>query len=213
MTEPVSQHPYTVIAAVDMSESSERVLMRAFELAQGHGPVEVHVLCVVAIPDSPFSLSPTAGTVPPNAVQALRDYVAEKLGVYEKNHPNHRIGKIQTHVLVGAPADEIIWLAAHTNADIAVLGTHGRRGVKRIVLGSVAEKVSRNIGCPIVVERQKEHNKEWMIPEIEPLCPDCAATRKETGGKDLWCKRHHEHHARVSIHPAFGGGTGDFRAI
>ena len=37
------------------------------------------------------------------------------------------------------------------------------------------------------------------IPEIEPLCPDCAKTRVETAGKTLWCARHSEHHVRAHV--------------
>jgi nucleotide-binding universal stress UspA family protein len=209
MTEPASQKPFVVLAAIDMSPSSERVFLRALDLANAHGPAEVHLLCVVAIPDSPFSLSPTAGSVPPDAVEGLRSYAAQKMTHYDDIHPNHTISRVQTHVLVGAPADEIVWLAAHLAADMVVVGTHGRRGVRRMLLGSVAEKVARHTGCPVVIEREKQHNQAWVVPQIEPVCPECAEKRRQTNGEELWCERHSEHHARYSIHPAIGGGSSD----
>ena len=54
----------------------------------------------------------------------------------------------------------------------------------------------RLAGCPVVVLREKSHNPEWKIPEIEPVCPDCAKVREETRGEALWCARHSEHHIR-----------------
>lgn len=58
-------------------------------------------------------------------------------------------------VRVGAPAHTIVGLAAELNADLIVIGTHGRSGFARVLLGSVAEQVIRHAGCPVFVVRQK----------------------------------------------------------
>ena len=58
--------------------------------------------------------------------------------------------------LVGSPVDEICGLAKKYDADLIVVGTHGRRGVSRLLLGSVAEGVLRSASSPVLVVRQKK---------------------------------------------------------
>jgi nucleotide-binding universal stress UspA family protein len=54
-------------------------------------------------------------------------------------------------VAQGSPAEVILDQAKRMKADLIVVGTNGRRGVKRLVLGSVAESVVRSAGCPVLV--------------------------------------------------------------
>jgi nucleotide-binding universal stress UspA family protein len=52
--------------------------------------------------------------------------------------------------MIGEPADQIVRLANEEHADIIVMGTHGRRGFGRFLMGSVAEQVVRRAICPVV---------------------------------------------------------------
>ncbi len=55
------------------------------------------------------------------------------------------------HIVVeGMPADEIIRLAGDFHADVIVIGTHGRTGLPRLIMGSVAEQVLRQAPCPVI---------------------------------------------------------------
>jgi nucleotide-binding universal stress UspA family protein len=56
-------------------------------------------------------------------------------------------------LLKGAPADALVGWAREHPCDLIVLGTHGRSGLKRFVLGSVAEKVVRTAPCSVMVAR------------------------------------------------------------
>lgn len=56
----------------------------------------------------------------------------------------------------GRPAEEIVGVAAEEFADLIVMGTHGRRGLRRLVLGSVAQEVVAAAPCPVVTVRMKE---------------------------------------------------------
>jgi nucleotide-binding universal stress UspA family protein len=56
-------------------------------------------------------------------------------------------------VKVGSPAGEIVQAAVEWPADLIVIGSHGRRGVTRALLGSVAEAVMRHASCPVLVVR------------------------------------------------------------
>jgi nucleotide-binding universal stress UspA family protein len=57
---------------------------------------------------------------------------------------------------VGGPATEIVKAAKEWPADVIVIGSHGRVGVQRALLGSVAEGVMRHAPCPVMVVRMKE---------------------------------------------------------
>lgn len=59
----------------------------------------------------------------------------------------------EVRVGVAGPAPEIVALAEETHADLVVVGTHGRSGVSRLVMGSVAESVVMNVTCPVLVVR------------------------------------------------------------
>ena len=73
---------------------------------------------------------------------------------FEGRHgPGTRLRCI-THLRAEIPAEEIVALATEVGADVIVVGTHGRRGVRRLVLGSVAESVVRLADCAVLVVRQ-----------------------------------------------------------
>lgn len=59
-------------------------------------------------------------------------------------------------VVLGSPADEIVKAAEEWPADLIIIGSHGRGGLQRALLGSVAEAVMRHAPCPVLVVRAKE---------------------------------------------------------
>jgi nucleotide-binding universal stress UspA family protein len=61
----------------------------------------------------------------------------------------------ESQLLEGEPAFEIVRFAKEAGADAIVVGTHGRSGIKRFFLGSVAEETLRSASCPVVVVHQK----------------------------------------------------------
>ncbi|KYF69104.1 universal stress protein [Sorangium cellulosum] len=170
--------PFNVLAAIDLSPASRGVLLRALWLANAEETGgEVHVV-TVADRDAATRLQELA-------TSAVNEFAVP-------SRPAH-VQRVVTHLLTGEPAREIVWLAAHIDADLIVMGTHGRTGVQRLVLGSVAERVVRTAGCPVCVVRNKHHDDSWRVPEIEPPCPDCLAARNQSGGATLWCERHQGH--------------------
>ena len=60
-------------------------------------------------------------------------------------------------LVIGNPADEIVQIAAEENVDLIVMGTHGRTGLKRFLMGSVAEAVVRKAKCPVLTVKP-HHN-------------------------------------------------------
>ena len=64
--------------------------------------------------------------------------------------------EVETLVVEGNPAEEILIAAEERDIDIIVMGTLGRTGIQRLLLGSVAEKVIRHAPCPVFVVRLKQ---------------------------------------------------------
>jgi nucleotide-binding universal stress UspA family protein len=67
---------------------------------------------------------------------------------------------VRAEVVPGDPATELLRLARERAFDLVVLGSHGRKGLSRLVLGSVAERVVRHAPCTVLVVRRREPARE-----------------------------------------------------
>lgn len=77
-------------------------------------------------------------------------------------------GPVQYDILYGSPGGEIANYAEEINADVVVMGTHGRSGLKRIALGSVTEYVIRNTHIPVLaVEQKKSETVNGAVESVE----------------------------------------------
>ncbi|HTD67470.1 MAG TPA: universal stress protein [Candidatus Limnocylindria bacterium] len=65
---------------------------------------------------------------------------------------------VKANVRTGAPYHEIVLTAEETNTDLIIVGTHGRGGLARMLIGSTAERVVRHAPCPVLVVREREHD-------------------------------------------------------
>jgi universal stress protein family protein len=102
--------------------------------------------------------------------------------------------KVVAHEASGNPADLIVETASDLLTRLVVVGTHGRTGLQRMVMGSVAEAVVRNAGCPVLVVRPLMHGP--LVPRIEAPCPRCVESRSKSEGREYWCEQHSEKHGR-----------------
>lgn len=187
--------PTVYLVAVDDASSAVMVLDMACGLGGAlAGAAELHIAHVVAAPHGAIDLvmAPAA----PQALEATGRAVLDQAAA----HASSRFrGKIVLHLLVGTPWREITQLASNVSADLVFVGTSGRTGLARVLLGSVAEQVVRHAGCPVLVIRPKEHQADAELG-IEPPCPDCVAVQAETQRAKLWCERHSTHHPHGNLH-------------
>ncbi len=127
----------------------------AFDVALGLAKSESAALSICSIVD-PIVI---VGTTPPSPATDLLliDREAESRRLVEAAVERARKAGIdargETHL--GVPFDEILRFAKRQKADAIVMGTHGRSGVKRLFLGSVAESVLREAECPVIVVRER----------------------------------------------------------
>ncbi len=194
------EKPYLIVVGVDYSPASDLALAQAFELAETRANAEVHVVNVVrlygnqALMDAPTTQAGFTAVSLADANAQLAAYVERQTSAYGQAKVGSRLRRVVAHLRLEAPAEEIAQTAADLDADLIVVGTHGRRGVSRLLLGSVAEAVVRLAPCPVFVVRPKALLVE--TPKIEPPCPVCVETRVASGGKEFWCEQHRAHHGQ-----------------
>ncbi|MGZ3454489.1 MAG: universal stress protein [Polyangiales bacterium] len=199
------RHPRRILVGTDFTEISERALNAAFALASAAGDTEVHVAWVrPGLSDGPVSMRKIEKIG--GEIDRLREHAEICLARWQAAHPDAPVAALSVHELGGRPASALVSLAAALDAGLIVVGTHGRRGFARAVLGSVAADVLAKAACPVLVVRPIEHRREEAaeaVADIEPVCEECAAARAE-GGDRLWCERHAEKHPRAHVY-AYGG--------
>lgn len=138
-----------ILCAVDLSEHSRSVAEYATVIAKATG---ASVIVVYTAP----SLSQYVGFhVPPNTIE---NFVGEIVTGAEKSMEsfvteNFPGVEAKGQVLIGYAAEEILNRAEDENVDMIVMGTHGRKGIDRILFGSVAEKVVKNAKQPVLTIR------------------------------------------------------------
>lgn len=201
---------YVVVAAVDTSEASSTVGARAVELARNFEGAEIHLVHVI----DPIQPAPVAGVPGPWDASFVIEQGRKFLENVGSAISSTFTGRIVAHLASGDPWREVVQFAESLEADLIVIGSHGRTGVKRLALGSVSELVVRRAKCPVYVVRPKQYT-DADVPEIEPACKDCLEKQRATGGATLWCDRHAARHPKARLNyelpQSFGLGSGLLR--
>jgi len=102
----------------------------------------------------------------PNVEELLEELIADAQQRLQtlKAKVTDRV-RIKTTVLTGRPSHAIVKYAEEAGAHLIVMGTHGRTGLAHIVMGSVAERVSREAYCPVLTVRETETKHYEGAPE------------------------------------------------
>lgn len=184
--------PRIIVVGTDYSDLSNLAVERAFELAAETPGGEVHLLNVVQPIATPYTV--LGGITLADLEQSLTEYARQRLALFRESSNSNAPVKVVCHLRQDAAAHELAQLAADLDADLVVVGTHGRRGAERLFLGSVAEMIVRLAPCPVLVVRPKA--LPLPAPRIEPPCPRCVETRHATSGEQYWCAQHRERHGQ-----------------
>ncbi len=167
-----------ILVPIDFSEMSIQAIETAKRLAAPSGAT-IH-LAHIHVPQYPAGfMGPVFSTGRPPI--AFEDYRMEALAKELKEIARRGgLSSDKTHLREGAPAfDQICRIAAEIPADLVVMPTHGRTGLKHVFLGSTAERVVQHSPCPVfVVRERKEGSKEERITIKTILVPvdfsDCS---------------------------------------
>ena len=139
-----------ILMATDFSEASGPAWRRAVRMASESG-AELFVAHVYAAPQYV-----DLGTMAPHLYDEWDDYarkeVGRKLDLLVDDASRSGVA-VRALVLTGPPEDAIVEAAAQRRVDLLVLGTHGRTGMSRLFLGSVASRVVAIAPCPVLTVR------------------------------------------------------------
>ena len=137
-----------ILVPLDGSALAESALARAVDLASADGATLMLVRAAEAhtLP----GVDPTEAQV--EVVQEAEEY----LGAVAARLEREGLKKVETSVWYGPAASAIVEAARLRKADLVVMSTHGRSGLGRLILGSVAESVLRGTTVPILLLRAQE---------------------------------------------------------
>jgi nucleotide-binding universal stress UspA family protein len=132
----------TILYPSDFSETSAQAFANACDLARDHGArlVVLHVL-------EPMPPLIAAGVLLPTEAGSTRSAARDRLVAVR---PDGRDIPCERLLRDGPAAETIVAVAHEIAADLIVMGTHGRTGLSRLLLSSVAESVLREAACPVL---------------------------------------------------------------
>lgn len=143
--------PKLILVPTDFSENAGQALDYACELAVKVG-AKVHVVHAVTSPPSALQVALSEEMIE-GFLKEHREEL-EKLVEGRRASTGANIGGYS--VEVGDPRDLIVNTAKEIGAEMIIMGTQGRRGLARMVMGSVAEDVIRHSPCPVLAVRDKQ---------------------------------------------------------
>ena len=142
---------HTILCPVDFSDASTKAIRYAQEFA-GNMAASVYLLNVIE--PRPMAVDVSLNYVPFEAdievaVKADLEVILEEF---------HRKGlKAEYGVVIGNPADSILEKIEEINVNLVIMGSHGKKGLSRLIMGSVAETVVRKANCPVLIVKSEEN--------------------------------------------------------
>jgi nucleotide-binding universal stress UspA family protein len=150
---------YRIVVGHALDASGDTALREAAALAARVGGAEIEIVHVIEKPGSRNVGS--NDTLLDSAMADLRECAASIA-------PGARA---RFHVRLGEPAGSILQVALDYEADLVVIGTHGRRGIERLRHGSVAEQLVRRAWLPVLVARPREPGERKASERPDPPLP------------------------------------------
>ena len=147
-----------VVVGVDFEVGGDEAILAALRMVANGFAREVHLLHVLDPRD-------VIGSVDTSAMETEERVLAEAPTILRDRAQalalNAGLGyepeRVKAHARLGRAVATLLQMAVDYDADLLVVGTHGRRGVEHIMLGSVAEELVRKAHCPVLVARPKDY--------------------------------------------------------
>ena len=137
-----------ILFPVDLSETSEKIVPYVETMARKFD-AEIHLLFVARLFDYFVSIY-----VPHSSIASFEEEIAKggqkRLDEFQAKYFPEPF-KTQSVVLIGDASEKIIEYAKTEGIDLLIMGTHGRKGLDRVIFGSVAERVSKMASVPLML--------------------------------------------------------------
>jgi nucleotide-binding universal stress UspA family protein len=155
----------TILVPHDSSELADSVLPEVLSIVSAFSPKVILVQVVDSLFQINAKLAPTNSFSSGYVISELAEEVQtaehqaanKNLEHLKKRLHDFGISNIKIHILEGYPGDEIVKLAKKTQTDLIIMSTHGRSGLGRVLMGSVADQVIHQSHCPVLVVRPKKN--------------------------------------------------------
>jgi nucleotide-binding universal stress UspA family protein len=144
-----------ILVPVDYSEQSRAALDVACSMARDQQATVI--IAHVVEPIQPLAPAAAYADVPVPNMDTQREQLEQVI-------PSDPAVGFEHQLREGNPSAGIVDLAEKENVDLIVMGTHGRRGLKRVLMGSVAEEVVRRAPCPVLTLKHPLH----LVSDEEP---------------------------------------------
>ena len=146
-------NPKNILVPTDFSEDSDRALQTALDITEkNHGRI-----FILHVTGGTFQQTLADYRIDQRAVERILNesilFADEKLRETIDKFPKTREVKVIPDVRKGVPHEEILMEAAERGIDLIVIASHGKTGLKKYFMGSVAEKVMKEAKCPVLLIR------------------------------------------------------------
>ena len=149
---------YPILVCVQFDETGHNALAMALRFAERQPRALLQVVHVVA--DVDFSGRPSViarhDRELDEATAKLKEFVAARVG--------ERAVEVKLHVRIGDVVENVLQMAMDYDVELIVVGTHGRSGVRRFALGSVAQKLVEAARCPMLVATPRDFTGMELSP-------------------------------------------------
>jgi nucleotide-binding universal stress UspA family protein len=168
-TKNLGRARFNVVVGTDLSPLGDRAVLEAIRVCDKYQASELHVLSVaddqlvgIRLPGQDRVQNKA------EAEQFLCSHVGSLVDRYLISGGKLSMDRVAVYVTTGAAAECVVSLADSVEADLIVVGTHGRSGLKRLLLGSVAEEVVRRAPCGVFVIRPRDFLDGNKVPDVQP---------------------------------------------
>lgn len=144
----MSIFPTKILVATDGSSDAELAITTAADLATSTGS-ELHVVTAGFVPP----MYPYRDLYSPEALERARQEAKEMLDSQVERIRSAGETAVESHLRLGQADREIVDLADDIGAGLIVMGSRGRGGIRRALMGSVSDSVVRHSHCPVMIVR------------------------------------------------------------
>jgi universal stress protein A len=155
-TQTTTRSPFSlknILVPVDFSDCSRKALQYAVPLASFHKAV----ITLLYVADPGYNGGVYGGVDYAYLERSVREDSEKGLATLAQEQIPADVSAV-TLVKIGSASEEIVQAATELPADLIVISTHGRTGLKHVFLGSVAEHVVQRAPCPVFVVREQERD-------------------------------------------------------
>ncbi len=143
-----------ILVGTDFSECGNRAVIEAMKICPKDGELTLMHVVVPPAPTNPMYGIHLPETVwNPNLRHQVTERSLESLKELAEGFEGEKDFEIKYEVPIGSPVEEMVRLAKHRETDLIVVGTHGRTGLSRLIMGAIAERVVRMAESQVLVVR------------------------------------------------------------